>query len=101
MSARDDEERRAYLSVIRDRLGFSQTVMARCLDMSLRAYSAIETGASPCRKIHILAAERVLMEQAAKRPNAALLTKPLRDDIRALMLDDLDYARGQHEKARS
>ncbi|MGN7124339.1 hypothetical protein [Methylorubrum thiocyanatum] len=90
MSAREEEERRAYLNAIRGRLGFTQTVMARCLDMSLRAYSAIETGASPCRKIHVLAAERVLMEQAAKRPNAALLTTPLRDDIKALVADAVE-----------
>ncbi len=90
MSARDEEERRAYLSLIRDRLGFTQTVMARCLDMSLRAYNAIETGASPCRKIHVLAAERVLMEQAARRPNASLLTKPLKDDIKALIADAVE-----------
>ncbi|MCP2080119.1 UNVERIFIED_ORG: transcriptional regulator with XRE-family HTH domain [Methylorubrum zatmanii] len=90
MSATDDEARRAYLLSIRDRLGFSQTIMGGCLGMSLRAYSDLETGASRVRTIHILAAERVLLRQAAGRPNPELLTKPLRDDVKALTAAALD-----------
>lgn len=54
-----DAMHRAHVVAIRKRLGLTQAQMAERLGLSLRTWNTIETGASPCRRIHVLAAERV------------------------------------------
>lgn len=50
---------RDHVVAIRKRLRLTQAEMAERLGMSHRAWHAIEVGESACRKIHVLAAERV------------------------------------------
>ena len=52
---------------IRERIGWSQVVMAQEMGLSLRAYQALEAGETPMRRIHQLAAERVALSAAWKQ----------------------------------
>lgn len=54
----------ASLIAIRQGLDHMPAVMANRLGMSLRPYQEIQNGRAPCRRIHILAAERVALEGA-------------------------------------
>lgn len=78
------EASRLYVISIRERLGFTQQAMADRLGMSLRAYHDVEGGASKCRPIHVLAAERISLQEAKLRENAELMAKPVAQEVRAL-----------------
>ena len=88
-TASSDEAQRHYLIGMRKTLGFTQTEMAHSLGMSLRSYSDIETGVSRCRTIHILAAERVTLLEAAKQEDPDLLAIPVRGDIKTVASSSL------------
>jgi len=83
-STTSDEARRVYLISMRKRIGSTQAEMARALGMGPRAYSDLETGNSRCRTVHILAAERLTLREAAQHGDATLLTGPVAADMRSL-----------------
>lgn len=61
-----DNPMTAYdLATLRTGIGRTQAKMAEDMGLSRRAYIDIETGASPLRKIHQLAAERVFIHNVA------------------------------------
>lgn len=75
---------RAYLIEMRGNLEYTQADMAHGLGLSLRAYSDLETGASKCRQIHIMAAERLTLFRAYQAGDPAVLGKWVRRDIESL-----------------
>ena len=52
------------LVAIRQQIGWPQITMAQEMGLSLRAYQALETGETPMRRIHTLAAQRVALYTA-------------------------------------
>jgi DNA-binding XRE family transcriptional regulator len=65
------------LKELRRTCKLSQGEMAARLGLSLRAYQDIETGASPYRKLHRLAVERLALELAVEDGNAKILPEDL------------------------
>ncbi len=86
MRSTSDEARRVYLISMRKRLGLTQGDMAGALGMSLRSYSDLETGASRCRTVHVLAAERLTLREAAGRGDTSVLAGPVEKDLAAVAL---------------
>ena len=80
----DENFLREDLIDLRKRLGLTQTEMADRLDMSIRDYQAIESGESPYRYIHRLAAERVALQLAVGERDPSLLPDAIRDDVMEL-----------------
>jgi DNA-binding XRE family transcriptional regulator len=64
------------LVALRKSMDLGQALMAETIGMSLRAYQALESGASPIRPLHILAMERAAekIAIATKDPKVAPLT---------------------------
>lgn len=81
----ESEMRRAYVVSLRRKLDLTQQELASSLGMSVRAYSDIETGISECRQIHMLAVERITLQQAKIQGDPTLVAAPVLHEIRALI----------------
>lgn len=80
-----NDANRAFMIRMREKLGFSQTVLAHNLGLSLRAYSDIETGKSACKHAYLEAMDRILLREAAERQDLSLLTSPTMHDLKRLL----------------
>jgi transcriptional regulator with XRE-family HTH domain len=65
---------------LRNSLGLTQQQMAEQLGLALRSYQAIESGESPYRYIHRLAAERVALMLAVDKQQPELVPDAVRKD---------------------
>lgn len=79
------EMRRAYVASLRKQMNLTQQEMANHLGMSVRAYSDVENGVSECRLIHMLAVERITLQQAKIQEDPALVANPVVQEIRAVI----------------
>lgn len=80
-AADTSESNRLYLINLRKRLSLRQVDLANALEMSLAAYSALETGASRCKRVHILAAERLSLTQAMLTNDRNVIAPSVAKDI--------------------
>lgn len=71
---------RANLAALRKAFGLTQSEMATLMGLSSRAYQEIESGRSPLREIHVLAAERVALSMAVRKPDLSLAPANVRKE---------------------
>ena len=72
------------LRPLRQKLQWTQAVMAAAIGLTLRAYCDLESGKTRWRKLHELAFERLLMREAARRGRPHMVNAALRRDVEDL-----------------
>lgn len=85
------------LLAARKRLKLTQGEMAGFIGLSKRAYSDLETGNTPIRGLHMLAADQVSLMLAAQQKDPSMVPPHFRKEILMLAKDLVEAGLDSHQ----